>query len=782
MVGRWVRGIGAAVCGMMLAGAGYGQSRAIVDYLSDYGRPVQVAPDSTVHALVGNVIFHHNGAILTCDSALMHNSRYIECFGNVIINRDSTYVYGERADFDGETNIARVYDLIIKTVDGDMTMYSFDLEFNSLTNIGRYLKGGTISQKDNLMESQEGLYDANERVAIFSRDVVLKNEEYLIETDSLGYNMDSEVATFYRPAKIWNKDGDFLSADRGSYDRANDTYTFTENSYILTADQEIWADSLTYLKTAGHVFMFNNVQIHDQVQRSFLFGDHGIYWTEDQQALLTDNPSSIFYEEKEGQDSLYMRADSMLLFSLQPGMDENDAAARMLGRSGRGEQHDSVRMAIQEENPIDRSEWNPVDSAAIWSNERFGSPADSLARPVPEVTTEAESDDGSPPDGESEAGSEEEMVVTDDLLSDSVIEKETIPDILPVPVDEQVLLPTVDSLPPGPVIEPDEGEDEEITAEEEEKPLTARQQRRQKRREDRLERREQQMRAYLEEAGLLAPKADSLDSLALAPIDSLALLPEISIPADTIERDSVQRVIRAYRNVKIFREDLQAICDSLVAYSLDSTAHMYRAPVLWNNNSQITSDVMHFFSANEELLRAEFEVKPIMIEWVVDSLYNQVKGDRMMAHFRENEVIRFDVLDNAQAYYYMTEKEELKGFLVTASKDMYFRFDSSELRYIAPIEQITWTLYPMDKIPASQPQRMDIFEWKEALRPRSKYDVWDRRLRPTQREENSSLEQPQFQLTRDIDELRKDFVKRNVWRDRNDLIRIDPSYFNNQGY
>lgn len=738
----------------------FGQSRAIVDYVSDYGRSVQVAPDSTATALVGGVMFHHNGAIMSCDSAVLYNQRYIECFSNVIINRDSTYVYGDRAEFDGVTNIARVYSPIVKTVDGDMTMYSLEeVEFNTLTNIGRYTRGGTFVQKDNRMESQEATYHANVREAFFSREVVMRNEEYLIQTDSLGYNMDTELATFYRPARIWNSDGDFLRADRGSYDRAGDTYTFTQNSYVLTADQEIHADSITYLRTAGRVFLFGNVQIHDETQRAYLFGDHGVYWTDDQQALMTDNASSIFYEEQAGRDSVYMRADSMLLYSLRPGMDEQDAVDRMLGLAGRGELHDSALVAVQAEFPIERdSTAAPLDSLALWTDMPFGraggAAADSAARALVDSLPTA------PPPAE-------DTLITAPLETAA----DEVPDDEPAPPDPEVVKEVIGEAPLP------------------EAPLTDRE----RRRAERLERRAGRMRDYLESTGQLAPRADStaVDSLAvdstLLAVDSLAVADSTLMTADTLGADSVRRIIRAYRHVKIFRNDLQAIGDSLTAYSLDSTAHLYRQPVLWNGDNQITSDVMHFYSRDEQLLRAEFEVTPLMVGRVVDSLrmadslFNQVRGERMTAHFADNSIHRYDVLGDAHAWYYMEEQGALKGFLVATSKEMFFRFanenDSVRLDAIAAVKQVDWALYPMDKIPETVPRRMEIFQWKEALRPRTRRDVWDRRLLPSERQASAAIEQPRFPITARIDEARRSLTESGTWRDRSELIHVDPGYF-----
>ncbi|MCD8186382.1 MAG: hypothetical protein LUD68_08045, partial [Rikenellaceae bacterium] len=362
---------------VMLGFSGYGQSRAIVQFQADDSHSIQVG-DSTALALVGNVMFHHNGAILTCDSAVRYSPDYIECFDRVIINRDSTYIYSDRADFNGITNIARVYAPIIKTIDGDMTMYSYDMEFNTLTKIGRYTTGGTITQQDNQMESGEGIYHADERDIFFVREVVMRNEEYIIRTYSMGYNFDSEITTFYAPAQIWNKDGDFLSADLGSYDRLNDRYTFTKNSYILTADQEVFADSINYMPSAGLAYMFQDIQIHDHTQMAYLFGDFGIYWLEENQGIITENPSVIAYEEGENPDSVYMRGDSIFLHTVESTVDFTPQVAARL-RMPRRSELDSLSQGLLDSLILFRQEVWQLDSAGTWDH-LYGESADSTRR------------------------------------------------------------------------------------------------------------------------------------------------------------------------------------------------------------------------------------------------------------------------------------------------------------------------------------------------------------------------------------------------------------------
>jgi lipopolysaccharide export system protein LptA len=775
--------LGLWVVGLLSPLTGYGQSQAIVDYDARRGQSIPMG-DSTAMQLVNEVVIHHNGAILTCDSAILYNRNYIECFGRVTINRDSAYVYGDRVDFNGITNLATVYAPIVKTVDGDMTMYSRTMEFNTLTKIGRFSGGGTISQKDNLIEAVEGIYHVDERDIYFVGKVEMRNEEYLIQSDSMGYNFNSEVSTFYRPARIWNKDGDFLSADRGYYDRLNDVYHFLQNSYVLTKDQEIFADTILYMKTAGIVSVSGDAQIHDREQKAYIWGDYGVYWFEDQQAVMSEDPSAMGYDDQaESPDSVWIRGDRLMMhtFPSEWEFTEELAASLVLPRR---DQLDSLRLAHELVSTLPRPDSLMPDSLSNWGH-LYGAEADS--------TLLVQGMRGAEPDS---TGNMPLVLTEGEFLPDSLGRGVLLPDsltALPIRPDTGYILSNrpeipLDAHPPQEQAERPDGvvspPDSVATGLPPNDPAVKKtKSKRQIRRELRLERRKAQMREYAIEQGILRPDSlppvDSLLTDSIPAVDSLPPAPAV----DTIPRDSLQRVFRAFRNVRIFRSDTQAVCDSLEAFSIDSTAHLYVRPVLWNETNQVTAESIHIFSFEEQLRQADFEGNPVMSQWVLDSLFNQVTGDRMEAFFEENNIRRLDVLENAKSYYYTQEEnkpDEIGGFIDLKAKNIVFVFDDSmRISRIAAYVNPESALYPMDKIPETHTQRFPNFEWLPGLRPRSRWDICERELRPSVRQESESIPYPQFRITEQIEADKKRYIEQGIWTDRNDTIRIDPSFFLN---
>ena len=112
-----------------------------IDFMADQVRPFYRGKDSIVY-FTGNFAAHHNGAVISCDSAVRFNDSRWGFYSKVIINQDSIYIYGDSAIYDGNISLAEVYAPIVKVVDGDALLYTYNFTFNTATKIGRYTDGG----------------------------------------------------------------------------------------------------------------------------------------------------------------------------------------------------------------------------------------------------------------------------------------------------------------------------------------------------------------------------------------------------------------------------------------------------------------------------------------------------------------------------------------------------------------------------------------------------------------------------------------------------------------
>ena len=162
-----------------------------VDFMADEVRPYNNGRDSVI-CFTGNFAAHHNGAVIVCDSAVRYGDAQMRFFGRVIINQDSVYIYGDSAVYDGVNSLAEVYAPIVKVVDGDALLYTYNFSFNTREKVGRYTGGGVMVHDDNIIESQRGYYYADTHDVVCVEDVEMHGADYDMKSDSVIYNISSE--------------------------------------------------------------------------------------------------------------------------------------------------------------------------------------------------------------------------------------------------------------------------------------------------------------------------------------------------------------------------------------------------------------------------------------------------------------------------------------------------------------------------------------------------------------------------------------------------------------
>jgi hypothetical protein len=281
---------------------------------------------------------------------------------------------------------------------------------------------------------------------------------------------------------------------------------------------------------------------------------------------------------------------------------------------------------------------------------------------------------------------------------------------------------------------------------------------------------------------LLSADIPALDKEARHKLDSLIEIyfpKEIPSPAeilasDSMNIDSFYRDIRAFSRVKMYRSDAQTICDSLTMTTLDTIIHLYKLPVLWNGPNQISSDIMHLTTRNSRLTKAQFEGKPMTIAQIDTAHYNQVTGKEMTSLFENNEIYRNDVNGNVQTIYYMQENNspEITMMAYIEAGDMTSYIKNKQIVGITYRGNPTYTFYPMDKIPETQPTRLQGFKWEANRRP-NRDSVFVRTRRPSQRSEKMSLRRPLFPINATMQQRRDDYMRRGEWRDRTDTLTIE---------
>ena len=806
-----------------------------VDMRSDAGRQTQRGGKKVLIA-VGNFAAHHNGTVITCDSTVRYSDTHLECFGNVLINKGSTFIYGDRAEYNGEKNEAKIYSEIIKIVDGTTTMYTYNFTFNTQTSVGTFTGGGVVIDNDNRLESERGYYNADTKDVICVENVEMRDEKYQMKGDSVIYNLDTDNAQFFRNTNIWNsEDGEYLYADAGLFSKAEDLYRLTENGYILTNEQELWSDSLDYYRERGYALLKNNIQIDDAKNKMLVFGDHGEYWKEPGDAFLTDNPALISYDTEQG-DSVFIRSDSMYLYTKDPVAErierqrlakikaDSIALADSLAKIAPQQPENSAEEAAEAAESVAQE---PKEESREKSREQMSQRAkNSLERAAKRKNRDEEQQTQQTETTTAEPSAEEVVPESAPVADSTAVEVDSLA-VDSVAVDS-VVMPT-DTLTAK---ERKALEKARIAAEKQHIRDSIKQikadslrvkldriadRRQQKRtayyknleRIDSLQRAKARARAdkrlkrrvaRLERRGIdILPVHDSLyrqaDSVALAMLlgldtttnnmlDSLIyiyfphLKPGVdttAVATDTIAVDSTFRLIMAIRNVRMFRSDSQMVCDSLISRSTDSVIHLYKSPVLWNELNQISSDSMHIFSRSGRLVKAQFDGHPMIVAQLDTAHYNQIAGKEMTSYFNEkNELYRNDVNGNVQTIYYMQEQDspQITMMAYIESGDMTSYLENRQLRGITYRTNPTYYFYPIDKIPEDRETRLKGFKWEEERRP-TRDSVFTRTIRPTERAARTRLARPTFPIEQSLKLRKRRLIDNGTWSDRTDTLSIE---------
>lgn len=177
--------------------------------------------------------------------------------------------------------------------------------------------------------------------------------------------------------------------------------------------------------------------------------------------------------------------------------------------------------------------------------------------------------------------------------------------------------------------------------------------------------------------------------------------------------------IKAYAQVKIYRSDIQAICDSLVYIKQDSSMVLYKKPVLWSGVNQISGDTITFFINNKKLDSMYVNTNAFVISKENAKHFNQVRGKNIKGFFNKGKIDFIFVYGNGQSIYYAKEDSAYIGVNVIDCSEMKFKFMNGKIATTRFITMPTANFYPIEQLKPEE-LRLKGFKWQEAKRPHRK--------------------------------------------------------------
>jgi lipopolysaccharide export system protein LptA len=199
--------------------------------------------------------------------------------------------------------------------------------------------------------------------------------------------------------------------------------------------------------------------------------------------------------------------------------------------------------------------------------------------------------------------------------------------------------------------------------------------------------------------------------------------------ADTISAVTVfdslmsYRLMKAFYGCRIFSKDLQAKCDSLSYSFQDSVIRLYRDPVIWSEENQLTSDSMAVFTKNRQTDKLELYNSAFVASQVDTIRFNQIKGRSLTGYFKDNELYKINIQGNGESIYYLLDDDKIAGIDQAKCANIEVWLVDGKISEIFQNQNPEGFTDPPETIKAKE-IRLKGFNWFDSLRPKKKEDIF----------------------------------------------------------
>lgn len=192
--------------------------------------------------------------------------------------------------------------------------------------------------------------------------------------------------------------------------------------------------------------------------------------------------------------------------------------------------------------------------------------------------------------------------------------------------------------------------------------------------------------------------------------------------------DSVYRDLFAYYKVRMFRNDFQGVCDSLVSHELDSCTYMYGQPILWNEGQQVFGEEIRIYNNDSTIDWIHIINQAMTIEMLDSVSYNQVKAKEMFSYFVDGVLEHNNAKGNVLVSYFMDESDGNRiGLNYTETPELNLYMENKKV-YKIWMSTPNGTMFPPFAIPEDK-RYLPGFAWFDYIRPKDKDDIFEWRTK-----------------------------------------------------
>ncbi len=606
----------------------------------DYARSAELIQlnGQEIKKLKEEVVIQRGDATMYCDSAFIFGNNDIFAYGNVLIKQgDSVSIYSDSLRYLALSRIANLYSKDVVLVNGRQRLFAEkQLAYNLATKIATYNDGALLDNGKTQLTCRNGIYFVKEREALFRKDVVVRDTNFSLRSDSMRFNTATQIVTFLAPTRIF-QDSARIYCEAGYYDTEQQKAELYDHAQYLKNEQKARADTIRYDGRLKLTTLVGNAFSEDG--KKIAQADVIRYDEANGQTILDGNPDYRDEQQHIKSTEQIVYDNKKKTFSTKGRSNVSDGS-KMLEADGI-ESRDSVAVANGRVVFSDTVQKTTVlcEHLILGKNNDYfkafsQSPDSTAARKRPMLKAVIDSD-------------------TLYLTADTLLSLKKITQSLMNADSNYLLKNTSDTF-------------------------------------------------------ALAKKMHK---------DSLFQNTRVMPCADTA------RLILAYKDVRIFKSNLQAVSDSLAFNNTDSIFYFYKKPILWSDTSQFFADTIRMAMSQNKIKRIYLLRKSFVINEMAENIFNQVKGDQTVVDFENGEARQMHVTNNAESIYYA--QDEQKAFVGpnrSKSREIYVIFQDKKVNRIKLISGASGRLTPMKQ---AKPEefRLNGFRWESKRRPKGIYDL-----------------------------------------------------------
>ncbi len=260
-------------------------------------------------SLGGNAMVQQGKATFSADSIVLNQKEnWLEAFGNVHINdADSVQTYAQYVKYLGKEKKAFLKNKVLLT-DGKGTLTTDDLDYDVGIKIGRYHNGGKLVNGKTVLTSKEGNYFGDTRDVYFYKRVEMISPDTKIFTDTLLYNINTDVTKFVATTTIFNGNRRIVTKE-GFYDTKHNTSSFGKRTFIDDSSYTMVADTMFQDSTGKGEFKGNAIYREKDAKNGFDLMANSIKINRKTNTILATEKPVLFI--KQDLDTIFVTADTL---------------------------------------------------------------------------------------------------------------------------------------------------------------------------------------------------------------------------------------------------------------------------------------------------------------------------------------------------------------------------------------------------------------------------------------------------------------------------------------